>query len=434
MAIDVGPLIPRLAQQRVLVVGDVLLDEYIVGDASRISAEAPVPVLLYESRHAVLGGAANTAANIAALGGRATLVGSVGDDVAGREIAHLCALSGIRLIPIQDPRPTTRKVRIIGRQQQLIRIDYEQVAPLEAALERRLLAELAREVTQADIVVVSDYAKGLLAGTVCRSLIEMAHAEAKLVVVDPRPQHAAQYVGCDYLTPNWNESQALAGATEGAPTADAVERTGGRLRRTLGCNVLMTLGAGGIAFFGRDARERFTVPAAAREVFDVSGAGDTVAGVFALATAAGCSHLDAVTLANRAAGIVVSKRGTATVSPDELLARSDAELRLLHRSDLRRVCAELRASQKRIVAASGAFDPLQPDHLQFLQDARQQGDVLIVGLRHDDGGDRGPVSSQAKRVRMLLALRSVDYVHIFNDAAPIPFLEAVQPDVHLSCP
>jgi D-beta-D-heptose 7-phosphate kinase/D-beta-D-heptose 1-phosphate adenosyltransferase len=391
-------------------------------------------VVLYESEHAVLGGAANTAANVAALGAQATLVGLLGDDPAGREMAHLCGAGGIRLIPLRDRRPTTRKVRVLGRQQQLLRVDYEHIAPLDPALETRLLAALAHEVRHADVIVVSDYAKGLLAGTVCQRLIEMAHGAGKPVVVDPRPQHASRYARCDYLTPNWTESQALAGVFEGAPSADAVQRTGVQLRRKLQCNVLVTLGAGGIAFVGKDPRERFTVSAAAREVFDVSGAGDTVVATFALAIAAGCSHLDAVTLANRAAGIVVSKRGTAIVTPDELLARGDAELRLLHRSDLRRVCAELRANRKRIVAASGSFDPLHPDHLELLHDARQQGDVLIVGLREDEGTGRGPASSQATRARMLLALRSVDYVHIFSEPAPVPFLEAVRPDVHVSGP
>ena len=303
-----------------LVVGDVIADEYLVGESSRISSEAPVPVLRYTGEHATLGGAGNTAANVTSLGGAATLIGLVGDDAAGADVARRCAASRIDLVPLRDGRPTTRKVRVISQQQQLLRIDYEETADIDTARAQELLEAVTTRLVACDIVVVSDYAKGLLTNDVCREIVRRSRAAGKAVVVDPRPQHANYYWECDYLTPNWRESLGLLREGDAALTPENVRRVGTLVSRRFKSHVLLTLGARGIAFFDRDGGEPLVVPAEAQEVFDVSGAGDTVVAAFSLARAAGCDHATAVTLANRAAAVVVGKRGTATVSPDELLS------------------------------------------------------------------------------------------------------------------
>ena len=311
-------LLERIAGRRVLVVGDIILDEYLDGDAGRISPEAPVPVLRYTGQHGVLGGAANTAANVASLGGRVTLVGLVGEDAAGAEVRRLCSDASVDLLPLSDGRETTRKVRVVSRQQQLLRIDYETTAELDASCRTRLLDAVGAEVANADIVVVSDYAKGVLSQSVYDGMRASAAAADRRVVVDPRPRHAAFYAGCDYLTPNWKEGLALVGEADADPTPDAIRQIGGRLRERFLSGVLLTLGARGMVFFPRDGSAPIEAAAEAREVFDVSGAGDTVVAAFALALAGGSSHGDAVWLANRAAAVAVGKRGTATVSPAEL--------------------------------------------------------------------------------------------------------------------
>lgn len=311
-------LIERLAGRHVLVLGDVILDEYLEGDALRISPEAPVPVLRFSGQRAVLGGAANTAANVASLGGRATLVGMVGEDAAGAQVRRLCVEAGVRFLDVADGRGTTRKTRVIGRQQQLLRIDYEDATPIDEACQLRLLEVVRQHVGDADIVVVSDYAKGLLTDATMTGVRRMAHEGGRVVVVDPRPGHAAFYPGCDYLTPNWKEALGLLGAEDVEPTPDAVLTVGARLRARFGAGVLVTLGARGMALFPRGDAPPITTQAEAREVFDVSGAGDTVVAAFALAVAGGCDPAGAVWLANRAASVVVGKRGTAVVTPAEL--------------------------------------------------------------------------------------------------------------------
>ena len=319
MPLPLTEVLQQIAGKRVLVVGDVIADEYLVGESSRISSEAPVPVLRYKSEHATLGGAGNTAANVTSLGGAATLVGLVGDDAAGADIARRCADARIDFVPLRDGRPTTRKVRVISQQQQLLRIDYEETASIDTACERELMNAITPRLETSDIVVVSDYAKGLLTNVVCREVVRHARAAGKQVVVDPRPQHSAFYWECDYLTPNWRESLGLLREGDAALTPENVRRVGTLVSRRFKSSVLLTLGARGIAFFDRNGSEPLVVPAEAQEVFDVSGAGDTVVAAFSLARAAGCDHAAAVTLANRAAAVVVGKRGTATVTPDELL-------------------------------------------------------------------------------------------------------------------
>jgi D-beta-D-heptose 7-phosphate kinase / D-beta-D-heptose 1-phosphate adenosyltransferase len=432
-----GQVLRSVSQRRVLILGDLILDEYVAGHCDRISPEAPVPIVRFAHSRPVPGGAANAAANIAALGGAVTLVGLLGDDPGGHDLSQECRALGIRLIPFADGRLTTRKVRVIAQQQQLLRLDYDYLDEIDSELEGRIVEAVTQEIDNADIVVMSDYAKGLLTHRLCQQVLALSHAAAKPVIIDPRPQHGPYYIGCDYLTPNWSEALRLLGETETAPRDETIGRVGTLLRERFRCNIVLTLGSRGIAYFGSDPHDAFVAPAVAKEVFDVSGAGDTVVAAFALAIAAGCSPQEAVSLANRAAGIVVGKHGTATVTPTELLADTEAEPRLLAREHLRGLSAALKAEGKRVVTVDGLFDGLHPGHLHVLREARRQGDVVIVGLNSDssvrsyDDAAR-PIVPERQRAAMLLALRDVAYVHIFNEPTPVAFLAEVQPDVHVN--
>jgi D-beta-D-heptose 7-phosphate kinase / D-beta-D-heptose 1-phosphate adenosyltransferase len=284
--------------------------------------------------------------------------------------------------------------------------------------------------------VISDYAKGFVTGRVARRVIELAHEAQRQVIVDPRPQNRDCYDGCDYLTPNWKESRALLGLPDAEHTPQAAAEIAARIASEMNTSVVLTLGPHGMLFCGRDGEDRFAVPTLAREVFDVSGAGDTVVAAFALARASLADHATAVAIANKAASVVVGKFGTATVTAEEILLDSDA-LRLVPRHALASLAANARAKGKRIVTINGSFDILHNGHLYILNEARQRGDVLIVGLNSDasvrsyKGADR-PIVPERQRAEMLLALRMVDYVHIFDELDPIAFLREVRPDVHVN--
>jgi len=428
--------VAEFRNKRVIVLGDAILDEYLTGDCSRISPEAPVPVLTVNNVRRVLGGAANTAANIVSLGGHATLIAIVGDDEAGRTLRACAAEAGVDLELVDNGVPTLRKTRVVGQHQQIVRLDYEEVKPLTAASEAAVLELFGALVDSCDVVVISDYAKGFLSQPLAKAIISRTHEAGRQVVVDPRPKHRECYLGCDYLTPNWRESRALLRLPDAEPSPEAVEEVARTLSAELNTNVVLTLGAHGIAFYGRGGKERFALPTLAKEVFDVSGAGDTVVAAFALALASRADHVSAVTLANRAASVVVGKFGTATVTPDEILEDTDA-LRLVPRRSLAHLGATLRAKGKRVVTVNGSFDVLHGGHLHILNEARRQGDTLIVGLNSDASvrsykGPGRPIVPQRQRAEMLLALRMVDYVHIFDEPDPIAFIREIRPNVHVN--
>ncbi len=437
---DIRNALSRFDALTVLVLGDSFVDEYISGDCTRLSPEAPVPILRVDSgkTRRVLGGAANTAANIAALGGKPVLFSLYGSDSSGKALETLCAGMGIALETFQDGRPTIVKTRLVGQRQQLLRIDQEDTKDIESPVADRVVKAFKQQIKQADVVVLSDYAKGFLTEGLTKALIQEARAAGKPVVLDPRPQHVMRYLNSDYITPNWKESLGLLGRTgDFEPTSENVREVGDALRKELRSHVLLTLGPQGIAFFDRDTGEFFHMPTAAREVFDVSGAGDTVVAAFALALASDLAHREAVELANLAAGVVVAKLGTATVTREELIQSDLTGSRLLARSHLAPLANLLRAQGKRIVTINGSFDLLHAGHLYILEQAKAQGDVLIVGLNSDASVKRykskdRPIISEAERSKMLLGLRCVDYVHVFDEDAPMVFLEEVKPHVHVN--
>jgi D-beta-D-heptose 7-phosphate kinase/D-beta-D-heptose 1-phosphate adenosyltransferase len=340
------------------------------------------------------------------------------------------------LLSVDHGQSTLRKTRVVGQHQQMVRLDYEDASTPNPSLEAEILQLFDASIDSCQMVVISDYAKGFLSRALSQEIIQRAHRAGRQVIVDPRPQNRDCYVGCDYLTPNWKESRALLRLPEADPSPDEVSSVAGSLASVLGTNVVLTLGAHGILFYGRTGTEQFAQPTLAREVFDVSGAGDTVVAAFALARAAGADHQTSVAIANKAASVVVGKFGTATVTAEEILQDTDA-LRLVPRPALAQLAMTLRAKGKRIVTINGSFDILHNGHLYILNQARQEGDVLIVGLNSDASvrsykGQGRPIVPERQRAEMLLALRMVDYVHVFDEANPIAFLTELNPDVHVN--
>lgn len=422
---------PDFASARVLVVGDVMLDRYWHGQTGRISPEAPVPVVRMQDSEDRPGGAANVALNLAALGVRPTLVGLVGADDAGDRIGHELANAGVdaRLVRVAE-RPTITKLRVLARHQQLLRVDFEEPfhdldpAPLERAM--------AEVVGDADIVILSDYAKGALADP--QRFIRLAREAGAQVLVDPKGRDFSPYRGADLLTPNLSEFEAVAGP---CPDESALVERG---RATLGeldlGALLVTRGEAGMTLIQADG-EPVHLPARAREVFDVTGAGDTVIATLGAALAAGQALPRAVALANAAAGLVVGRLGAATVSAPELLAEmADAEevgLGVVNEEQLRRAVASAREKGERVVITNGCFDLLHAGHVAYLEAARALGDRLIVAVNEDESvrrlkGEGRPLNPVERRMAVLAGLRAVDWVVPFAEETPERLICALRPD------
>lgn len=331
---ELAKIVASFSGRRVLVVGDVMLDEYIWGDVRRISPEAPVPIVAIRRRSCVPGGAGNTAINVASLGGTALLASVVGADAAAERLREAFAAHGLALNGVQTDagRATTTKTRIVAHQQHVVRIDEEQLTPLDAVMEDRLAGWLERQMATADACILSDYAKGIVSPRLAQHFIGLAKQARKPIVVDPKGIDYAKYRGATVVKPNVEEAKLvfpqarIAAVAKPGDGADEFVELVQSLQRVLdGSAILLTRGADGMSLFEREGPPHH-IPSMARDVFDVTGAGDTVAGTLALALAAGAPLEQAARLANRAAGIVVAKVGTAQATQAELLeALSQAE-------------------------------------------------------------------------------------------------------------
>lgn len=418
----------------VLVAGDFMLDRFVYGSAERLSPEAPVPVLNLISERFMLGGAGNVASNVAALGGRVVPVTVIGDDDAGARLRLLLETRRISIGRVISSRlrTTTRKTRFVA-QHQLLRFDEEVAAALSSADRQEMIAAFADEVERADIVILSDYGKGTLAGGVAAELIDLCRRAGRRVLVDPKGKDYGIYRGATALTPNRRE---LSEATGLATRSNAEVEIAGQLLRE-SCNldfVLATRSEEGVSVI--EATRTLHMPTKAREVFDVSGAGDTVVAAFALALAAGCETAMAAEIANAAAGIVVGKRGTAQASPEELLVSfglGSSEC-TSDRNSIARLASAWRAEGLRIGFTNGCFDLLHVGHIAQLEDARSRCDRLIVGLNTDasvrrNKGKGRPINNEGDRARLLLALKAVDAVVLFDEETPFELIQAIAPDL-----
>lgn len=430
--------IPPWRGLRALVVGDLMVDRYVRGDIHRISPEAPVPVLARADETFVLGGAANVAHNLSRLGARVQCVGILGRDEAGARAKAGLARVGVSAagVVIDPARPTTLKTRIVAERQQLLRIDREETAPLRGRLETRVAAQAARLASRADVVVISDYAKGVLTDRVLRALIDAAARAHAPVLVGPKGTDFARYRGATALVANQSEAQAATGVD--TREVGGLRRAAERIAATAGCRAVVITRGGKGAFLFEPPSRTVAVPAEPAEVFDVTGAGDTFLATLALARAAGADMEVAARLANFAAGIVVGKVGAGTVTTEDLAhaltLRAPGAGKILDLPALLRRVEEARRAGERIVFTNGCYDLLHAGHIHLLREARRFGDLLIVALNGDASvrrlkGEGRPLLPAKERVQVIAALDFVDAVIVFDEPTPRRLIERIRPDV-----
>ncbi len=431
-------LIDGLGTPKVLVIGDLILDRYVIGDVSRISPEAPIPVLAARSQDVRLGGAGNVAANLRTMEAKADIVGILGAEGRGRQLMELLQQIGVNSDGcVVDPeRPTTEKTRMMSGVHQMLRVDWEESQPISPELCRRLSSGLGARIDASQAVVLSDYGKGFLADELIRDVVARARKAGVPVLVDPKGTDYSRYRGATLITPNKKEAEEALGrpiaGLEEVPAAAEELMAVAELDA-----VVITLGADGMYFKTRDGRSG-RVPTVARAVFDVTGAGDTVISQLAVGLAAGVSLEASVHLANNAAGIVVARRGTAAVTRSELRAALGSgggrAGKVLAPDDLDRAVAEWRSAGKRIAFTNGCYDVLHAGHVDLLRYAASKADVLLVGVNDDasvrrlKGADR-PVNELGDRLEVLAALESVSAVVPFPEDTPARLIEQVTPHV-----
>ncbi|MBI5122026.1 MAG: D-glycero-beta-D-manno-heptose-7-phosphate kinase [Rhodospirillales bacterium] len=437
---QLADFVANLKDVPVLVAGDVMLDRYVYGDASRISPEAPIPVLAIDHETSMLGGAGNVVRNLVAIGAKVEFVTAVGDDQAGREVRHLLEQEkGVSpRLAVEPGRKTSIKTRFCAGSQQLLRADHETVGPLAKGGQGDVLEAVSRGLAEAKILILSDYGKGVLSPDLLPALIERARAAGRQVVADPKGIDYSRYRGATLLTPNRRELSEAA-----QMPVDSDEAVVAAARHLMaGCgigNVLVTRSQDGMTLVEGSGGVHH-LKAEAREVFDVSGAGDTVIATLSAALGAGIALVEAAKLANAAAGIVVGKVGTAVVHPDELVAAFhhqdlwQAEVKLVSLEQAKDRLRIWRLKGNKIGFTNGCFDLLHPGHVSLLSQARAACDKLVVGLNSDASvqrlkGPTRPVQSEASRAAVLASLASVDLVVIFGEDTPLDLIAALKPEL-----
>ena len=424
---------------KVLVVGDLILDEYIWGGVTRISPEAPVPILETRSENLSLGGAANVANNLVALGCEVILVGALGQDEKGDRLLQIIEGRGILIEGIFrfTYRPTTSKIRIIAHNQQILRIDKEDNRPITESTEKKIITFIKNVLPEIDGVICSDYQKGILTEKIIKSLVRGCQKSKIPVIVDPKSADFSLYKGATVLTPNQQE------VDRSVPIKinndEDLERAAEYLLSlTRAEGLLITRGKDGMTLY-RNKKKAVRIATEAKEVFDVTGAGDTVVSVFSMAVFVGFNYEEAAWLSNMAASIVVGKVGTAVVTlneineflREEMLRTSHTVLQL---DEVKKIVSLAKSTDKTVVFTNGCFDIIHGGHIEFLQKARALGDVLVLGLNSDASvkkikGDSRPIKNQQERANILSALKDVDYITIFNEPTPENIIREIQPDI-----
>ncbi len=423
----------------VLVLGDIMLDRYVFGDVRRISPEAPIPVLRAQRRRAVLGGAGNVAKNVVALGARAILIGLVGDDEAGRALMEDAASCGrIALHAVRGPdRPTTVKTRFMSGAHQMLRLDEEVTTPADDASATALLAAFAAALPACDVVVLSDYAKGVLSDVVLAGAIELARKAGKPVIADPKRPDFAAYARVTVLTPNEIEVTAATGIPAGDD--EGAVRAGQAALAASGADaVLVTRSEKGLTLVRR-SQQPLHLPTHALEVSDVSGAGDTLMASFAVMLASGAEMGEAARVANIAAGLSVAKQGTATVDHAELEAAmsepaSEPDEKFVGLDEAAERVAQWQAQGLRVGFTNGCFDLIHPGHVRLLSRARARCHRLVVALNSDASvkrlkGPLRPVQDEISRATVMAGMAAADLVLLFEDDTPLAVITRLQPDM-----
>ena len=424
-------LLKDIASSSVIIIGDVMLDEYIIGDSNRISPEAPEPIIEEHDRIYAVGGAANVAVNATALGAEVHLFGIIGNDQEGilfRQILRSTGVDDEGIITVSD-RHTTRKTRLIARGNQVLRVDRETTECISPSIESKCIERIIA--LPCDVVVVSDYAKGVITPGLVRSLAETG----KHLIVDPKSTDFRTYANAYLVTPNYTELCSAAGVK--TIPYDDIEDTGRKLMKTSGItNLLVTLGSMGMILVEQNVPATH-IHSRAREVYDVTGAGDTVIAAMSTAVAAGATLADAAYIANIAAGIVVGKHRTGAASPQEIMDYAfgpSASEKIADRETLMKRVAELKKEGRKLVFTNGCFDLLHIGHITYLNTAHDLGDVLIVGLNSDSSvhrlkGENRPIIPEEERSHVLAALECVDFVILFDEDTPLSLIRDIHPDV-----
>ncbi len=411
--------------KKVLVVGDIMMDRYIWGNVTRISPEAPVPVVKIKQETITGGGAANVAKNIAALGGTALLVGTIGNDAAGKALLTDLQQAGVVTNSVFTvDTPTIQKIRVMGGKQQLLRMDDEDLVPNKK--EAEMIAFI--QSSDAEVILLADYLKGCITHNLVRACMQTG----KKVIADTKNTTVEPFKGAYVIKPNQREAEAIANIK--ADSEKNLNLIGSLLVQNLESNVLITRGKDGMSLFERDGSISH-IPTKAKEVFDLAGAGDTAAASVALALAGGASLKEATIIANHACGIVVGKTGTATVSGAELKSAFDKEhTKFKSWDDLKHIIQKLKEQGKKVVFTNGCFDILHYGHTRLFRKARALGDVLVVALNTDEGikrlkGPTRPVLPLDGRAEVLSSLETVDYLVSFGEDLPNDVIAALQPDI-----
>lgn len=421
-----------LKKAKVLVIGDIILDKYIHGNVDRVSPEAPVPILRPEFEERRLGGAANVASNISALGSKVWLQGVVGKDEAAKEIRSLIKERNIKGFFITSKFPTISKLRILASRQQLLRVDSEEKFSEEDWTNTRNLFSKLISTTKASVLILSDYEKGTLRDIPL--LIKQANKKNLYTLVDPKGNNFSKYKGANIITPNYLEfSNAVGGVSD---ESDLTLKAKNLITDLKLDALLITRGAEGMTLIekqeGKIKRSDFSTQA--QEVFDVSGAGDTVIASLAASIACGFNLNDSVKISNIAAGVVVGKSGTATPRISELEYFFKADSIFSTKTQLKRLCKEAREDSLKVVFTNGCFDVLHAGHVSYLEAAKELGDKLIVGINNDSsvrklkGKDR-PINPLEERMKLIQALKCVDHVVSFSEETPLKLIEFLKPNI-----
>lgn len=423
---------------KVLVIGDLMIDYYLWGKCERISPEAPVQVVEVQKESAVLGGAGNVMNNLLSLGAQVDACAVIGDDEVAQELfALLDAAKVTREMVISQPgRKTSKKSRVIASHQQVIRFDKESKEDIDGKSEAKLLGMISERLGSYDVVLLSDYKKGVLTESLTQAVIKLAKEAGKPVLVDPKGDDYSKYSGATLITPNKKEA-ATAARTE-ITDRESLIKAGEHLKSSLGLDAcVITLSEDGMAIF----EEKMTkIDATAKEVYDVTGAGDTVLATLGFAIAAGKPLIEAAKMANSAAAVVVGKLGSATVTIDEIIAyegtihHCEISSKVQSFAQIETTVADLKSEGKKIVFTNGCFDILHRGHVEYLKRSKAEGDVLVVGLNSDASvrrlkGESRPVVCEDDRAYILAALGIVDYVVVFEEDTPYELIKRVIPDI-----
>lgn len=431
---DLVNILTSKARPEILVIGDIILDKFIWGSVDRISPEAPVQIVNISKENIALGGAANVAHNLVAIGCRTTLAGVIGRDENGKLLRGELRKVGVKDAMLMDNlRPTTTKTRILAGSQQVVRIDQEKCTPVVEATESKLIDYITKNVGRFKVIVISDYNKGVLTDRVVRETLRLCRESGVLSIVDPKRKDLTVYSGASLIKPNAREAELASGRTFSG--FDEIRDTALWIQKKCQIDhVLITLGKDGM--FLQEKKKSESIKSTAREVYDVTGAGDTVIAYLARYVALGRTISEAAHIANIAAGIAVSHMGTVTVTADEVLRElhEDAGNRkITTATELQRLLPSLRDG-KRVVFTNGCFDILHVGHITLLGKAKALGELLIVGVNSDSSvrrlkGLSRPIVPEKERAHILAALEAVDYVVMFDEDTPMKLIRALQPDL-----